>query len=218
MVSKGPIPEAHRTALVETTKEFAVRLNALFGFYLDSAEGFRANVSKISKAQEMSAHLVSDLAELDQLPFFIGQGDPNEPNNVMLHQTTQGQFKTRNDTGGSNYRLLSHIFIVFLFELWEEEYRLRIATWLSIEKNELTLPILGDLRHLRNAVLHHRGVLTEKTHTKLEAIGGLEVGQVINFTEDDIVQLVRRIKAALDELVRSATGTDPELRTIWHIR
>jgi hypothetical protein len=135
----------------------------------------------------------------------------------MLHRTTQGQFKARNDTGGSNYRLLSHNFIVFAFHLWEQEYRPRIATLLSIEAEELKIPILGDLRLLRNEVLKHRGVLTEKVRMRLEVIGGLQAGQVINFAEDDIEQLIRGIKAALDDMVLSATGTDPEFRTVWHV-
>ena len=81
----------------------------------------------------------------------------------------------------------------------------------------MKLPIFGDLRLLRNEVLKHRGVLTEKVQRKLEVIGGLQVGQVINFTADDIEQLVRGIKAALDAMVQSAMGTDPKLRTVWHV-
>ena len=91
--SRETIPEERRTALMEATQEFADRLDELYGLYLDIAFGFRANVDRIREGQEASAHLVSDPAELDQLPLFIGRGDPNDPNNVMQHQTTQGQFK-----------------------------------------------------------------------------------------------------------------------------
>ncbi len=87
----------------------------------------------------------------------------------------------------------------------------------GIETEDLKLPILGDLRLLRNEVLKHRCVLSEQVQKRLEVIRGLEVGQVINFPEDEIEQSVRGIKAALDNMVQSATGTDPKFRTVWHV-
>jgi hypothetical protein len=217
MDSREPIPQERRGALVETTQEFADRLNALYGLYLDATTGFEHNADRIKEAQEETAHLVSDRAELDQAPIFYGRGDPNDPNNVVQHQTTQGEYKARNSPGGSNFRLLSYTLIVFAFHLWEQEYRPRIAKLLGIETNALTLPIFGDLRHLRNEILKHRGVLTERVSNRLEVISGLEVGQDISFADAAIEQLVHDIKAALDDTVQSATGTDPKLRTMWHI-
>lgn len=202
---------------METTQEFADRLDALYGFYLDATTGFQAKVAEIEEAQEETAHQASDRAELDQALIFYGHGDPNDPNSVIQHQTTQGEYKARNSPGGSNYRLLSYNLIIFAYHLWEQEYRPRIAELLGIETYELKLPLFGDLRHLRNEILKNRGVLTENVSNRLEVISGMEVGQVISFAEADIEQLVRGIKAALDGTVQSATGTDPRLRTIWHI-
>jgi hypothetical protein len=218
MDSSEIIPQERWASLVETAQEFANRLDELYGLYLDATTGFEANVDRINESQKASAHLVSDLAELDQAGFFYGRGDPNDPNNVMQHQTTQGEYKARNSPGGSNYRLLSHSFIVFVFHLWEQEHRPKIATLLGIRTNELKLPILGDVRLLRNEILKHRGVLTEDESKRLQVIGGLEVGQDINFSGDNIEQLVREIKAALDDMVQSATGTDPKFRTVWHVQ
>jgi hypothetical protein len=219
MASRGEmIPQDRHGSLVATTQEFADRLDELYGLYLDATAGFKANVDRINESQKASAHLVSDLAELDQAWYVYGRGNPNDPNNVMQHQTTQGEYKARNAPGDSNYRLLSQSFIVFAFHLWEQEYRPRIAELLGIKDNELKLPILGDFRLLRNEILKHRGVLTEDESKRLQVIGGLEVGQDINFSGDHIEQLVREIKAALDDMVLSATGTDPKFRTVWHIR
>ncbi len=207
MDSREPIPQERRVALVETTQEFAGRLDALYGLYLDATTGFRHNVAATEKAQEQTAQLVSDRAELDQAPITYGRGEHNDPNSVRQHQTTQGEYKARNSPGGSNYRLLSHTLIVFAFQLWEHEYRPRIAKLLGIEKTkELKVPIFGDLRHLRNEILHHRGVLRERISNRLEVISGREVGQVISFSQADVEQLVHDIKAALDDTVQSATG------------
>ena len=217
------IPRDRHGSLVATTQEFVARLNELYGLYLDATTGFKYNVAKINEAQEASAHLVADPAELDLVPISYGHGGPEDPNSRLLHETTQGEYKARNAPGGSNFRLLSHNFIVFAFHLWEQEYRPRTARLLGIETNELSLPILGDIRHLRNEVLKNRGVLTESKNQRLEAISGLEVsglevGQVITFSEADIEQLVRAIKAALDNVVLSATGIDPEFRKWWRLQ
>lgn len=114
-------PKDRRVLLVEAMQEFPDRIDELYGLYLDTTQGFKANVDTLNKMQEASAHLVSDQAALDQLPFFVGRGDPNDPNNVLLHQTTQGQFKPRNPPDGSNHRLLSQYFIVLVYHLWENE-------------------------------------------------------------------------------------------------
>jgi len=205
-------------ALVETAQEFADRLDKLYGLYLDTTLGFKANLDVLKNGQEASAHLVSDPTELYNLPVFIGRGDPNNPNNVLLYQTTQGKFKARNAPGGANYRLLSQYFVVLAFHLWEHEYRPRIASLFGLkEADEFKMPIFGDIRLLRNEILKHRGVLTKDTVKKLQVVGGLQVGGVIDFSGYDLEQLVHTVKAALDNLVQSATGTDPKLRTVWHV-
>jgi len=213
------IPQERRGPLLEATREFAHRLDELYGLYLDASTGFKANVAGIKERQEARVQQGASLAELDQLRFFYGRGDPNKPTSYVQHQTTQGQYKARNDVGGANYRLLSQTFIVFVFHLWDNEYRQNFAQLLGMkEAEELSLPILGDFRLLRNDILKHRGVLTEDKSRRLEVIDNLVVGQGITFSADDIEQLVRTIKASLDNMVLSATGIDPEFRKVWRLQ
>ena len=94
------IPRDRHDSLVATTREFVGRLNGLYGLYLDATTGFKCIVAKINEAQEGSAHLVSDPAELDLLPMAYGHGGPEDPDSRLLHQTTQGEYKARNAPGG----------------------------------------------------------------------------------------------------------------------
>lgn len=55
---------------------------------------------------------------------------------------------------------LGHQWITFLFELWEHEYRPRLAKIHRRSVGDEKYDLLGDLRHLRNDVVHHRGVAT----------------------------------------------------------
>ena len=212
------IPPDRHGSLVATTGELANRLNGLYGLYLDATTGFKFNFAKVKESQEGSAHLVSDPDELDQVPMSYGHGDPEDPGSRLQHQTTQGEYKARNAPGGANFRFLSHTFIVFAYQLWEEEYRGRIAELLGKETNELSIPLLGDIRLLRHDILKHRGVLTEDKSKRLQVIHYLVGGQYITFSESDIEQLVREIKAALDNMVLAATGTDPEFRKEWRLQ
>jgi len=89
---------------------------------------------------------------------------------------------------------------------------------LGKETNELSIPLLGDIRLLRHDILKHRGVLTEDKSKRLQVFDYLVGGQYIAFSESDIEQLVRAIKAALDNMVLAATGTDPEFRKVWRLQ
>ena len=101
-----------------------------------------------------------------------------------------------------------------IYQLWEDNYRERIARALGMaEKDDLKVGLLGDVRLYRLDIIHRRGRLRPE---HLDQLGG-EVDQVIGFEYEDIERLVRNVKAVLDAIVTNATGTDPELRTIWHL-
>lgn len=198
--------------------EFAERLDLIYGLFLDAATGFEANAERLAKGQQESSRLVSNPAELDDLPHFYGKGDPNDPNNVMLHKTTQGEYKARNARGGTNQRLLSQYLIVSIFHLWEVEYRARIATALGLEHiDDLKLLIMGDVRILRNQILKHRGIIGQDAR-RLKLLTQIKEGDAIALDDEGVEYVTRLIKSEIDALVFEATGVDPAHRTIWHIR
>lgn len=206
-------------ALIDCLTEFATRLDEIYALYLDASQGFQANVKLTERSQQESRSLVSDPAELDQLPFIFTRGNPNDPANVVLHQTTQGNFKARNAKGGANLRLLSQYFIVLLFHLWEQEYRGRVADILRLgAPDDLKIDIMGDIRLLRNEILKHRGVISNDTAKRLKLLDGFSEGMIISLAEENMEQLVRAMKAACDDLARESAGIDPKLRTLWSIR
>src|SRR5215211_7044533 len=52
MASRGKmIPRDRHGSLVETTREFADRLDGLYGLYLDAITGFKHNVAKVKESQ-----------------------------------------------------------------------------------------------------------------------------------------------------------------------
>ncbi len=196
-------------AVQRIAAEFNAEINAVYGLYLDAMIGFSALTDMINKAQRESG-------ATDASAFFYGRGEPADPNNVLLHQTTQGILKTRIQAGGRHYFLLARLLIVLLYELWETGYRTPLAAAADIPREKLLLSIFGDLRLLRHEILHNKGRLSSETLAKLELLSPSPTGAV-DYGNNDVEGIVRHIKTALDELVTRWTGKDPAYRTIWRI-
>jgi hypothetical protein len=195
------------------------RVDELYGLYLDATAGFRENVEVVKRGQDRARRACSQGADLDQLPLFFGRGDPNDAENVMLHRTTQGAFKARNAKGGSNHVRMGQLLLVLLFEYWEVEHRPRMAKALAIpDQRDLKVPVFGDLRRLRHAVLHRQGILDASTVRRLGVITGFQAKNAIVLSPEAVEDVIKAIKAGLDTFVRDVTQVDPQHRTIWHVR
>lgn len=57
---------------------------------------------------------------------------------------------------------LGHQWIISLYALWEDEYRPRLAVAHGRSPDDEKYDLLGDLRSLRNDVVHHRGIATSE--------------------------------------------------------
>jgi hypothetical protein len=205
------------STLCAAVTELVSSVDRLYGLYLDSGLGFLANAEQLRRGQEHSRSLVPPGTDLDSLPHFIGRGDPNDPANVLQHRTTQGQFLRRNERGGENHVLVSQMLVVLICSFWEHEFRPRLADVLHVLPSEILVPIFGDLRLLRNDIVHNRGILQETTIRRLEVVAAGQPGTTLTFNDAAIETLVRNIKSALDALVVRSGGSDPQHRTLWHL-
>jgi len=198
--------------LSSTVAEFVAQIDELYGLYLDAAIGFENNVEMIRRGQAASP------ASSDASAFFIGDGAPISPTNVLLHRTTQGEFKDRNRRDGRNYLIMARLFVVLVYHFWEIEYRPRIAKAAGLaDPNELKIPILGDLRLLRHEIIHHKGQLSPDERGRLEVLANLLPGEMVDLPKPAMSQVVSELKAAMDSLVTTWTGEDPGHRAVLHV-
>jgi hypothetical protein len=148
----------------ESVLNYAMVVDELYGHYLDTTSGFVANERLVAETQVKIQSSLPPETDVDQLTLFYGNGDPNDPSNRILHRTTQGAYKARNAQGGQNHIRAAQLLLVLVFEYWESEHRARVAKALALtDRNELKVPVLVDLRHLRQDVIHHRGVVRGDT-------------------------------------------------------
>jgi hypothetical protein len=63
---------------------------------------------------------------------------------------------------GVAFRQPGHQWVVFVYSMWEHELRGRLAAVQGISHDDVEHPILGDLRLIRNDVVHKRGIATSE--------------------------------------------------------
>jgi hypothetical protein len=201
---------ANLAELSSSIEAYIASVDDLYGHYLDSTIGFVAFHDRILENQLRYRATLAQQVDLDAGEFFIGNGNPNEPTSRFLHKTNIGEAKRRNAKGGKNHVRAAQLLIVLIYSFWEHEYRPRLATALGLaDANALKIPLFGDIKMLRRDVIHHRGEVTNETATKLSVLAGFSEGKEIVLTDTDVEALIRKIKAAINELALQANHPTP---------
>jgi hypothetical protein len=163
-------PEVRAVAAV--IREFAGEiLHSTYGLYLDMTTGMNLLVREITadQAEMRRSGKVPQGKNMDDLQFMYGRGDPAQAN--LLHGTTQGELKKRCAHEGENERRLVQLLIVYVYATWEDEYRDKLAKAAGLpSENDIKIPVFGDLKELRNEIVHHRGIITKATAKKLKIL------------------------------------------------
>ena len=142
----------------------------LFGTYLDSLGGLRCTRDQVIQFQRKTIEEIKSTEPehsseefMDTQPLTHQFEPTSDAPEELLHRSTQGEFKSRTATDGADARVLGHMMIALLYGAWEDHYRSRFATALGYTcKNEVKSDLFGDVAQLRHAIIHHRGVATEK--------------------------------------------------------
>lgn len=166
-------------------------------FVVESVEGvledLQADLNGLTAGEGFLDVALTKLDEfLDQMPRYpgnpdpiwtLGIGDPNLPGASPYAAMRISEIKVQIADGGELAVRLGHQWIVFLFALWDETYRPRLAAAHGCDKNDIKAPILGDLRRLRNDVVHHAGIATTRNTGKCEVLQGwFQPGDLIVMT------------------------------------
>jgi hypothetical protein len=122
---------------------------------------------------------------------FIGIGDPNTP-----QARTYASWRLSTALGqvakdGPVERWLGHQWLVLVYSLWEHEYRPRLAAMRGCSIEEIQHPLLGDLRLLRNDVVHHRGIASQGETGRCELVTWFQVGDPIQLKAEHFEEFMR---------------------------
>lgn len=143
--------------MIQASVEFNGVIDHIYGVYLDSSRGFHLIREELIKTQQILSQKTGlSITDLDNRVSYYGVGDPSSSSSYILHESTQGQLKKRNDKDSDNYIIIANLCTVLIYQYWENKYRKQIAKELGLSNTDaLKSDIMGDLRLLRNSIIHH---------------------------------------------------------------
>jgi hypothetical protein len=170
-----------------STSDFLIEVNDIAGFFADfhtaKNEALKSVRNKITKRE---LHLNSKIS--------FGIRNPNKddtPKSMSLetyHATNVQQWINRLESNKS-IDLAAKSVIIFIFEIWEHKYRGNIIVN-NIEKS--TSHILGDIRLLRNSILHNKGIANQDI-AKTKIFKKFKPGDAISLSANDIKDIIQHI-------------------------
>ncbi len=180
-------------------------VDAVYGMYLDSTYGYELLLKDFDAARSETIRRLPELQAdlLDARQIIYGVGNPNAPDAYPLHVCTQKEYRERNERNGQNEHVIGRLCVILLYQYWEDHYRARIASEMNLTKDSLRLPVMGDLRLLRQSIIHHQGIAL-KDMERCETIPWFREGAAIALNRKQIETIIFLVKTALDGLAGQA--------------
>jgi len=178
-------------------REYIDFVNRQVGVYMDALAGFAGHRTRIERqVHRISRPVSSHVDEKGQrVVVYASYEDPSQPDVIHNRIIRASDYIATNSPGGSNEQQHSQAVLVFLFTYWEDEIRPRIAALKSVESREIRSDIMGDLRTLRNVILHSKGIMRREDYQKLKKLGDMfAIDQPVHIPYESMHQIFVLIK------------------------
>jgi hypothetical protein len=180
--------------------EFREWVDGVYGTYMDAVSGFplvRAEREKM-KAGTWPAPVESSQAapstgsgrQIFAYARLVRGGKADRPTHI--HQVDMETAIERNAFLGKNTVFVGRMAIVAIYGHWNDHTRVRIEEQLGWAKDSLGVPIMGDVRHIRDMIVHNRS-LADARVKKLEVLAWPKEGETISPSKDNIEDMTDRI-------------------------
>ena len=166
-----------KNAFDEAVREYIDFVNEQVGVYMSALAGFAGHHARVSR-QVHRANCPTSKRKNEKgetVVVWASYEDPTKPDIIHNQIIRSDQYLEANRAGGRNEQQHSRAIIVFLFTYWEDEIRPRLARAKGVEVKEIRSDIMGDLRTLRNVILHSKGVLRPERIATLKVLGDMFV-------------------------------------------
>jgi hypothetical protein len=122
---------------------------------------------------------------------YIGMGGPNLPESSQHASWRLSAAIEQVEKNGQVAMRLGHQWVMFLYSVWQHVYRPRMAAAHGRNVEAERYPLLGDLRCLRNDVIHHRGIATQGNTGRCEILKWFKPGERIILEAEHLDQFLR---------------------------
>lgn len=193
-------PNVDYKRLHELSDEFTRLWKRLQTFYMDASFGFTSIHAQVAQDQTRMRTYVAG-SELDSeefqntLSFSYTQIFSEDFCTPGIHQATQGEVKARNSPDGSNFTTLGQVCLVSFYDFWNDYLRREYAiakgklrrdetdskAEQKILREHASHDLWGDLRHIRQSIVHNQGVATSNVG-RCKLIRWFSPGDTISIT------------------------------------
>ncbi len=192
-------------------RDFVDFVNNQVGVYMDCVAGFQGNTVRIERQVARVQRRVATRNKDGQPVMMLASvEDPTSPE-VIHHRIIRAQdFLRANSESGFNHRQVCWSIIVFVFAYWDEQVRPQIAAVRGVKTKDVKVDALGDLRLIRHAIVHNKGILASVEHAKLRKMATLfRPDARVVLSHDQMHSLFVFIKQAIGEIILTYTGHLP---------
>lgn len=192
-------------------KGFIDFVNAQVGVYMDCLSGFQGNTVRIERQVALVQRRAGIKIENgEEVVMYASFEDPSRPEVIHHRIIATENFLSVNSAAGFNHQQICWSIIVFVFAYWDEEIRPQIAKVRGVKPDEVKLNAMGDLRILRNSIVHNKGIVAPVDYPKLKVMGEMvEAGEPVAISYDHMHRVFVLIKQAIAELMLHYTGHLP---------
>ena len=185
-------------AFDDVIREYIDFVNQQVGVYMDALAGFAGHQTRVERqVHRINRPRSSHIDNTGQrVVVWASYEDPTQPD-VIIHNRIirASDYIAANSDGGSNAQQHSQAVLVFLFTYWEDEIRPRLAASKHVDLREIRSDIMGDLRILRNAILHVKGIIRPDRHNQLKILRDMFiVDQAIHISYESMHRIFVLIK------------------------
>jgi hypothetical protein len=196
----------------EVVREYIDFVNEQVGAYMSALAGFAGHHARVSRQVHRANHPVATKpADRDGMPTVVWASyeDPTKPDIIHNQIIRSDEYLEANRPGGRNEQQHSRSILIFLFTYWEAEIRPRLARAKGVAPNDIQSDIMGDLRTLRNVILHAKGVLRPDKHASLRLLGDMfEADKELVFSYEGMHRIFVLIKQDCARLLFGWLGVE----------
>lgn len=120
---------------------------------------------------------------------FFGHGDPNTADGFAYQHWKLDDLPAHLAADGPVIRALGQQWLVLVASLWNDEFRERLANAKGIRKSEVKDPYFADINKMRNDVVHHAGIATERNSGRCEVLRWFAAGEVMDVRPVHVAEL-----------------------------
>jgi len=177
----------NKEQLKETLKSFHQELINLYGVYKISSIGILEVSQKNLEGLKINPQINQVIIRDEDFKYEL--------------RLTQEEFQKEISQKGEFTTKLSGVFLASIYQLWEDKFRKKIARGLGIEMNQVKSDLIGEIRLLRQAIIHNDFSPT-KDLKKLKILDFIELRDLILLSRNDMSKIFLMLIEEIEQRIK----------------